>query len=213
LNIKKCWCAAILLAMAGFTASANANLVANGGFEADSFNGPWIQQPNITGWSSNLPFELQRGSNTGGLSNFDVSFEGNQYLELNSTALSSIYQSLATVAGQAYNLSFAYSGRPDTPGGAISAMQIFWNGIMLNPTVTAAADSGWLVYTYNNLIATGNNTVLAFNSTGPGDQPSYGSYLDAVSVNAVPEPMTIAMMLLGLGLMGVVIGKRKNRRL
>lgn len=213
MNIKKYLSAAALLAMIGFSASASANLVVNGGFEADVISGAYSQQSTITGWSSNQPFELQRGTNAGGISGFNSSYEGNQYLELNSTTLSSIYQTLTTAVGQLYDLSFAYSGRPDTPGGAVSSMQVFWNGALLNPTVTAAANSGWMVYSYSNLVATGLNTVLAFNSTGPTSATSYGSYLDAVNVNAVPEPMTIAMMFLGLGLMGFLISKRKGMHL
>ena len=196
--------------MVGFSASASANIVVNGGFEADQLaNGtPWAQVSSITGWTSTQSFEIQKGSNTGGLSNFNTSYEGNQYLELNSNTLSQISQTLGTTAGQAYNLSFAYSGRSDTPGGLASAMEVFWNGVLLTPTVTASANSGWSLVTFSDLIATGNNTVLSFDSIAPVAASSYGSYLDAVNVSAVPEPATYAMMLLGLCAMGLMLRRR-----
>lgn len=46
-------------------------------------------------------------------------------------------------------------------------------------------------------------------SSGPVSAPTYGSYLDNVSVmTAVPEPESYAMMLLGLGLLGFMARRK-----
>ena len=57
--------------------------------------------------------------------------------------------------------------------------------------------------------ALGSSTLLRFESIGPVSAPTYGSYLDNVSVTtAVPEPESYAMMLLGLGLLGFMARRK-----
>lgn len=68
----------------------------------------------------------------------------------------------------------------------------------------------WQTYS-QSLSALGSSTVLRFESVGPVSAPTYGSYLDKVSlVSAVPEPQTYAMLLLGLGLMGFVARRTRQ---
>ncbi|MFZ4876441.1 FxDxF family PEP-CTERM protein [Janthinobacterium sp. Mn2066] len=68
----------------------------------------------------------------------------------------------------------------------------------------------WQTYS-QSLSALGSSTVLRFESVGPVSAPTYGSYLDQVSlVSAVPEPQTYAMLLLGLGLMGFVARRTRQ---
>ena len=196
-------------------ANAATELVVNGSFESDVISSPYAQLSTITGWTSsvsgNTAFELQKGATQGGLSGFNpVAADGKQYLELNTESLSSTSQTLATTAGSNYTLSFAYSGRPDTPGGANSLMNVYWGSTLLTPTSLIGNTGGvWQSYS-QNLTALGSSTVLRFESIGPVSAPTYGSYLDNVSVMAaVPEPETYAMMLLGLGLLGFM-ARRKS---
>jgi hypothetical protein len=60
------------------------------------------------------------------------------------------------------------------------------------------ADPGWI---QQQLIvtATGANTILSFVSTSSGYA---GMIIDNVSVTALPEPSTFAMLLAGIGLLG-----------
>ena len=196
-------------------ANAATELVVNGSFESDVISSPYAQLSTITGWTSsvsgNTAFELQKGATQGGLSGFNpVAADGKQYLELNTESLSSTSQTLATTAGSNYTLSFAYSGRPDTPGGANSLMNVYWGSTLLTATSLIGNTGGvWQSYS-QNLTALGSSTVLRFESIGPVSAPTYGSYLDNVSVMAaVPEPETYAMMLLGLGLLGFM-ARRKS---
>ena len=196
-------------------ANAATELVVNGSFESNVISSPYAQLSAVTGWTSsvsgNTAFEIQKGATQGGLSGFNpVAADGKQYLELNTESLSSTSQTLATTAGGNYTLSFAYSGRPDTPGGANSLMNVYWGSTLLTPTSLVGNTGGvWQSYS-QNLTALGSSTVLRFESIGPVSAPTYGSYLDNVSVMAaVPEPETYAMMLLGLGLLGFM-ARRKS---
>ena len=201
------------LATAG-TANAATELVVNGSFENNVISSSWAALSSVTGWTSsasgNSAFEIQKGATQGGQGGFNpVAAAGTQYLELNAASLTSVSQSIATTAGGTYALSFAYSGRPDTPGGASSLMNVYWGSTLLTPTALIGNTSGvWQTYS-QNVSALGSSTLLRFESIGPVSAPTYGSYLDNVSVmTAVPEPESYAMMLLGLGLLGFMARRK-----
>jgi len=203
------------LAAAGTTHAAT-NLVVNGSFEDNQISSPYAQVSSVTGWSSsvsgNAAFEIQKGATQGGLSGFNpVAADGTQYLELNSNRLASVSQTVSTTAGGTYILSFSYSGRPDTPGGANSLMNVYWGNTLLTPGPLSGNTNGvWQTYS-QSLSALSSSTVLRFESVGPVSAPTFGSYLDKVSlVSAVPEPQTYAMLLLGLGLMGFVARRKRQ---
>ncbi|MCC7596946.1 FxDxF family PEP-CTERM protein [Janthinobacterium sp. FW305-129] len=196
-------------------ANAATELVVNGSFESNAINTPFAQLSAVTGWTSsvsgNTAFEIQKGATQGGQSGFNpVAAAGTQYLELNAARLTSVSQAIATTAGGTYALSFAYSGRPDTAGGANSLMNVYWGSTLLTPTALVGTTTGvWQTYS-QNVTALGSSSLLRFESVGPVSAPTYGSYLDNVSVTtAVPEPESYAMMLLGLGLLGFM-ARRKN---
>ena len=195
-------------------ANAATELVVNGSFESNAITTPFAQLSAVTGWTSsvsgNTAFEIQKGATQGGLSGFNpVAAAGTQYLELNAERLTSVSQSLATTAGGTYALSFAYSGRPGTPGGASSLMNVYWGSTLLTPTALVGTTTGvWQTYS-QNVTALGSSTLLRFESIGPASAPTYGSYLDNVSVTtAVPEPESYVMMLLGLGLLGFMVRRK-----
>jgi hypothetical protein len=215
LPVTLCKIAALASLITAGAANAATELVINGSFESNAITTPFAQLSAVTGWTSsvsgNTAFEIQKGATQGGLSGFNpVAAAGTQYLELNAGRLTSVSQSIATTAGDTYALSFAYSGRPNTPGGANSLMNVYWGSTLLTPTALVGTTTGvWQTYS-QNVTALGSSSLLRFESTGPVSAPTYGSYLDNVSVMAaVPEPETYAMMLLGLGLLGFV-ARRKN---
>jgi len=62
------------------------------------------------------------------------------------------------------------------------------------------------------MVDTGDSTVLRFVSQGPTSNQSYGSYLDGITVNAVPEPATIGLMLAGLGMIGFTTRRQRQKK-
>lgn len=208
--------AALLALSSAGAAHAATELVVNGSFEANQISSPWAPLSSVTGWSSSAggasAFEIQRGATQGGLSGFNpLAANGTQYLELNTDRLTSVSQSLSTSTSGLYSLSFAYSGRPDTAGHATSSMNVYWGATLLTPSPLIGNTGGsWQTFTLNNLHASGALTNLRFESVGPLSSPTYGSYLDNVSVMAaVPEAESYAMMLLGLGLLGFVLRRKQ----
>jgi hypothetical protein len=198
--------ATLALAFAGLCNlnSATAGLVTNGSFEADAIpSGTFAYLPSITGWTlaSGPAIEIQNhvaGS----------PFDGNQFVELDSSANSGMYQDIATVAGQTYQLSFAYSPRPGVAESS-NGIDIRWGGLdlgIIKQTGIGHSDTVWSIHTYD-LTATSSLTRLEFTATGTSD--SYGGYLDAVSVNSVPEPASVAMTAMGIGAM---LGAYRIRR-
>jgi hypothetical protein len=62
-----------------------------------------------------------------------------------------------------------------------------------------------------SFIATGSSADISFIDNLTNGNRNIGTLLDNVSVTAVPEPEVYGMMLMGLGLMGFVARKRKNK--
>lgn len=69
--------------------------------------------------------------------------------------------------------------------------------------------AAWNTYSLSFTANTSTNYSLNFNNAG-GD--NIGVVLDNVTVTAVPEPETYAMMLAGLGLMGSIARRRKAKQ-
>jgi hypothetical protein len=156
------------------TAFAN-NLVVNGSFEQDVVSKKWTLLNTMTGWQrSGARFEIQ--TNTLGIISPQ---EGNQYIELDSTANYSVMQTLTTQANQTYTLSFYYSPRVVNNSNTNQA-KVYWDGTevaSLNGT-----SRGWQHITVN-VTASSAATELKFTGTGTSD--SYGGFIDNVSVTGI----------------------------
>jgi len=192
--------ALVALLSAGSAFAAPVELLVNGGFEANHQSaGTWANYDNLTGWTGGS-HGIELRNNVAG-----VAAQGVNFVELDTTHNSSMTQSVQTVLGQHYTLTFQFE---DRPGVAISSqgLSVDWGGVEI-AHVNNSLNGTWETRTYS-LIGDGSAMKLKFIATGTSD--SYGSSLDNVSLTAaVPEPETYAMLLAGLGLVGVVARRRK----
>jgi PEP-CTERM motif len=198
--MKKLIATAALLAV---TAGAHAqNIVVDGGFESQTqAAGSWNVYSSLPGWNTVAGAGVEVRNQVAG-----NAFEGSNYIELDSYNNSAIAQTLATTAGGAYIVSFEYSAR----GGvslASNPVQVFWNGTLLDTvSLDGSNQNGNVWHQYSYAVQALGKDVLKFAASGTSD--GLGGSLDAVTVSAVPEPSTYALMAAGL----VLVGFSRRRR-
>jgi len=178
--------------------------ITNGSFESAGFvpnagNGRWKVVANsteISGWtvggSGNIfihqtPFD--------GGSVFNPAQNGSYYVDLSGDGPphGTIYQDFVTTVGVEYLLSFYIGSASSQPSSTIN-VQLSGVGILLNTTLTPLAPNGNLTWSQEILSFTADSTStrLSFVDTSMSDDN--GSFIDNVSVTAIPEPKINAIV-------------------
>lgn len=169
---------------------------------------------------ANQPFQTINGGSTGPwtvIGSIDLigsywngpSVGGNS-VDLNGNFQGGISQTFDLSAGT-YQLGFWLSGNPDgQPATKTVNVSVVPGG--LNDTVTYLAtinSDHTLNYQFHTLdfTTTGGSTTLSFLSEDAG---AYGGVLGGITVSAVPEPSTWAMMILGFCGLGFIAYRRRH---
>lgn len=191
-------------------ASAATNLLVNGDFEASPIASGYYNVgpagadhpvPGDFGWtvSNGNVDEIAHASYGPPLANGGL--DGLDLVGYGSTG--QISQTVATALGQKYLVSFDYSANSGAP---VMQADVLFNNVSIG-TVTGNTGS-WQHYT-GYVFGTGSDTLAINEILGGGNG---GVFLDNVSLSAVPETATWAMMLLGFfGLGGVLRYGRRAR--
>lgn len=186
----------------GYNFIFNPNLAGSAGYTSVGDNGAIQLYTSANGGSASAPASL--ASPTGG--NFLASDPDYQ--------LGSISQVInGLTVGQKYQLSFYWASGQQA--GFTGVTTEGWTGSLgastfatsVNTTPSKGFDS-WQQFT-TTITATSTSETLKFLATGgpSGSQPPF-ALLDGVSLSAVPEAGTWAMMFAGFGLMGFALRRR-----
>ncbi|MDD5035847.1 MAG: DUF642 domain-containing protein [Methylococcaceae bacterium] len=180
----------------------------NGGADGASFGGAdfmglAVGSTAIIGWTVGGPGDGVDWLTTPRFGALD----GVHSVDLNHTIASSISTTIPTITGDVYDLSFGaaawVSGTSNT--GLVSA------GSLLNQNFSTTLSNTLAAQAFDPFVfqftATGSSTTITFKSTNQlAGGFTYGPVIDNVSVNfvsgpvtSVPEPSSIALILMGLG--------------
>lgn len=168
---------ALFLALAG--TSAQASVISNGNFEDNVIGNNswrWFSADQVNGWDgSNL--EIWRGY--AGIQ----AYSGQQFIELNAHGANkgdwSIFQTLNTVSGSRYQLSFAYRARA-------SNNETFSVTVAdLNQTLNDHVKGEWRLFT-GYFTAGATSSLLRFTS---GTNGTVGNFIDDVRVTELPPQL------------------------
>jgi hypothetical protein len=196
--MKKLLAIAALLSAPAF---AQANLVVNGGFEDYSTvaAGQWRIFGSGYGWTTDANGVEIRNAVAG------TAAEGVRFAELDTIGNSWISQTIHTYAFQSLELAFSYAPRAGVAANS-NGIQVFWNDQSLG-SITGSS-SNWLDLIYDVQADANGFGTLKFAAIGSSDR--VGGSLDNISVTAIPEPDTSAMLLAGLGILAVVTRRRQR---
>lgn len=220
-------CARLAAALSLATAvalPAQANLLANGGFEFPALGSGYAaydQGQTIGAWTVvgtgnpvasvlALHTTYQEYSNTLSFS----AYEGVVSLDLTGSGhqgANGVQQSVATTAGAVYALSFQVGNQDSAFGGygAGSVIEVFIDAVSAGVFANSdenPADVNWKGFSLTFTAASASTTIAFINATAAYD---FMTGLDAVSLVEVPEPAGMALLLWGA--VATIGGLRRRR--
>jgi len=196
---------ALLLATPLLSLADGSNLVLNGSFESVLIKSSnrWEIFSNVTGWTGGAG-GIEVRNNVVGLAS-----DGSNFVELDTTANSSMFQTVATQANQRYTLSFFYADRVGN-GSVSNGLDWSLDGSLWS---SVGGGNGGASHDWKQLsvdFTASGATTLYFRASGRSDQ--LGTSLDQISItSAVPEPQSYALMLGGIAAIGFMARRRQRQ--
>ena len=159
------------------------NLVVNGNFEKASVRREQFGVfDSVEGWTtlSGPGIQIDKRATT-----FGEAARGRAWAKLDSVGNSAIAQSIDTLTGQTYQLSFQYSPHQGV-GADSNGIQVFWDGQLLD-TLTAggALQNQWQTFSYNVQGSSQDLSELSFHAIGNSD--GVGGFIDNVIVKTTVQ--------------------------
>ncbi|MFI6325779.1 hypothetical protein ACIBG8_50265 [Nonomuraea sp. NPDC050556] len=190
--------AAAMLAVPAFAVPGQAAAMAacglvNGGFEEPGgIRGQGYTTRDMPGWHSSARdglIEVWGPGNRADPMNFTIPADsGSQYIEVNATSNSPVYQDIETVPGSTINWSLAHRAR--TGPYKRDVMRVRIGGVQQGPDMADGSDA-WGHYKGSYTVPAGQTVTrleLVPVSSGTG-YPSYGNFVDSVEVTCTtPAP-------------------------
>jgi hypothetical protein len=140
--------------------------------------------------------------------------DGGYSLDINGWSAGTIEQSFATVLGQQYAVSFAYSrnvaGAPNPATALVSAGGQAFQVVAPNDgSFGSGHNMQWKTAGFT-FVGTGNVETLRLQATVPGNGGVFFDQVSVTSSGAVPEPATWAMLIGGFAMTGALLRRRRQ---
>ena len=211
MSFRKFGFAAITLAgLIGFSAAGQAATIVDGNFAGASGSyqtigtggtfgatGGWTVVSGSVDWIGNY---------------WPAPSPGGGSVDLDGDSVGAISQTLFGLAAGTYKVSFALSGNPDGPP-PTKALEVSVTGSAAQDySYPLVGDKVNMSYSIESYIFTwgGGDATLTFASLNAPSSNPYGPVIGDVSISAIPEPATWAMMILGFLGVGFVAYRRRS---
>jgi Protein of unknown function (DUF642) len=183
---------------------ASANLVTNGDFETAAGAG-WITTPTV-GFAN-----ISAYTGCCGASGTYPTAPGAAFFGWGDTTGGTLAQDIATVIGQSYVVTFAHGALIGNTPQTLLAAAIGAAGTLNSQSASATGtyDFASTLTNYSfSFVADSATTRLLFTDTSTSTA-SVDGILDNVTVNAVPVPASLPLLLAGMAMFGVTTRKKK----